>query len=1032
MIFLRARVQPAPLMFAATWALTACYEGGVELQGLAPTNASDQGPTVVWDLSARPLPEIPFPNDVGTRPSTTSPTGKRINVSEEASTAFETNLRQHVNRLDGFSTTAPIWIPFDGRINVEEVYLAMTDGEPGNDPVYLINVDPASPEYGQAVPLDVGAGPPTYGGTRFPLVIQDNDQYFQHDPRAHSSNLLFEVVEEDLNGNGVLDRGEDTDGDGVLDHPNLWGELLGDTRLMDPYRHLISFYELETNTLILRPAMPLRELTRYAVVLTRRVRGDGISTADSPVRGPFPFVNHLQQTEALQPLVEGRLLEAHGATLDDVAFAWTFTTQSITKDLVAIREGLYGVGSLSQLQEDFPPCLTEIPEINDEPNHPNPYIYPVATLVNALNDPTLLALLAIPGGSAQELIQKYDTFVDYFIYAKFQSPQLIRTEGDVFQMDWQGGSATYGPGTVYLNCAVPKTRAGIKPPFPVVIYNHGSGSTRLEILGFAAALAEFGLAGCAIDSYGHGLLDSPEIKELAQVIVGDRGLQGLQDIALSGRATDLNNDGYKDSGGDFWTADMFHTRDATRQTVVDTMRLIRILRAFGTETMPIDIDGDGAHEIAGDFNGDGVHDLGGDVPYYMMGQSLGGIMTAITGAVDPALHAVAPIVAGAGLVDIAIRSMQTGMLEAVWLPVMGSLVVGTHLNGNIYQFSFNVRDVITERNEKFARAELQPGDEVEVVNLDNGESHRIVVPEGPGFRLRVPTTKGDRLELRLYRGTESAPFRVIDTFEEISGHMEALGWQGDPVAAGDTLRALGDGMGLGRGTPAMRRMVGVAQLIVDPADPANFARHFHEPLAVAPDGPRPKNVLVVNSVGDMNVPVNTGINLGRVAGFLGWQEIDPRYGKTQEQVLLDNWVVEGLEKLRRFQESPCHYDPRAVLFDADEPSLGLDPTRGPSLTQPVKHPDCRGSAPPTWCQAACPSLPPLRATVTRPWGTSGMRLLYQSNIGAHSFRLPDPTAPFDTARYQINQIGWYFATGGRELIDDVCLATAEGCPQFVQ
>ena len=38
---------------------------------------------------------------------------------------------------------------------------------------------------------------------------------------------------------------------------------------------------------------------------------------------------------------------------------------------------------------------------------------------------------------------------------------------------------------------------------------------------------------------------------------------------LSGRAEDLNGDGTPDSGGDFWTSYVFHTRDSVRQSAVD-------------------------------------------------------------------------------------------------------------------------------------------------------------------------------------------------------------------------------------------------------------------------------------------------------------------------------------------------------------------------------------------------------------------------------------------------------------------------------
>src|SRR5207245_4852753 len=133
-------------------------------------------------------------------------------------------------------------------------------------------------------------------------------------------------------------------------------------------------------------------------------------------------------------------------------------------------------------------------------------------------------------------------------------------------------------------------------------------------LGFAGPMAQLGIALCSVDAFGHGLVIAPEFKDLIDAVVrGGQDVQGIPVGALfkvlsPGRARDLNNDGIPDSGGDFWSADMFHTRDVIRQSVVDWMQLVRILRSF---------DGRGKMAmgnqllLAGDFNNDGVPDLGG-------------------------------------------------------------------------------------------------------------------------------------------------------------------------------------------------------------------------------------------------------------------------------------------------------------------------------------------------------------------------------------------------------------------------------------
>ncbi len=116
------------------------------------------------------------------------------------------------------------------------------------------------------------------------------------------------------------------------------------------------FYERESRTLILRPLVPLRPRRTYAVVLTNRLRGAN----GQPVRSPFDHVHHVRQTEALASLP--RHLAAHPelygslatAGWSEVAFAWTYTTQSVTDDLDTVREGLYGRGSMARLATQFP------------------------------------------------------------------------------------------------------------------------------------------------------------------------------------------------------------------------------------------------------------------------------------------------------------------------------------------------------------------------------------------------------------------------------------------------------------------------------------------------------------------------------------------------------------------------------------------------------------------------------------------------------------------------------------------------------
>ena len=176
------------------------------------------------DFLAKPLPDIPLPNDIATRYDAQSATGRRINASMLAPTRLERSVRARIDEIDGWGINQPITIPFTAPIDVTSVLDGhrVKDGpdyyDLSDDVIYLIDVDPKSPEFGQKKYLDLGQG-------NFPYVLEDQNPYTLYDPRGWTLSLLFEEADEDVNGNGKLDEGEDTDYDGVLDKPNYCLDL---------------------------------------------------------------------------------------------------------------------------------------------------------------------------------------------------------------------------------------------------------------------------------------------------------------------------------------------------------------------------------------------------------------------------------------------------------------------------------------------------------------------------------------------------------------------------------------------------------------------------------------------------------------------------------------------------------------------------------------------------------------------------------------------------------------------------------------
>ncbi|MCP4495841.1 MAG: hypothetical protein GY825_03565, partial [Phycisphaeraceae bacterium] len=261
--------------------------------------------------------------------------------------------------------------------------------------------------------------------------------------------------------------------------------------------------------------------------------------------------------------------------------------------------------------------------------------------------------------------------------------------------------------------------------------------------------ARHGLATLAIDNPGHGLSLSDEDKDQARTVLSAFGIGPFIEAAFTDRSFDQNGDGVTDSGADYWDFYLFHTRDNVRQTALDYMQLIRILRGFdGERSFGFDLDGDGENELAGDFDGDGEIDVGGDAAFTMSGGSLGGIMSMLMAGIEPEIKAIAPVVGGGGLGFVARRSFNSSVRRAVIMRTFGPLYVG-----NIEDGSMTVRTVVPDINERPPEFPLgkvdgvEPGDTMVVRNLRSEEQEcGHVDPDG---RVRAPLASdlGDPIEI---------------------------------------------------------------------------------------------------------------------------------------------------------------------------------------------------------------------------------------------------------------------------------------------
>ncbi len=982
-----ARLAPPPRLrsaIALSVALLASACVSTPPTGLAETPAGT-GAMVRFDTFHRPLPEIPLPNDFATRYDATSPTLRRINASLVAPTVWEQKTRANLDELDGWGTLAPITVSFDAPLDVENILTRHGDRYvPGNDVMLVIDITKGSADRCKPMPIDLGAD-------LFPLAL-DRADYYPDDPRGHLGQMVFEEVEEDLNKNGVLDPGEDTDMDGVLDHPN--------TRSATD-KTILNFYERETNTLIAKPVMPLRQGTTYAVVLTKNL----LDEQGQPIRSPFDYVNHTGQTAALEPLPE--CLKALDLGVSDVAFAWTFTTQVFTTPFVAVRDGLYGMGPLKRLATEFPATM-DLMDLQEGKHGPykkvlsNDAYMPVAETLFSSFGPT---------SDKDELAVFFDNFafIDFHALGTIDSPQffqrrdadgkLLSLNDQVWKLNAQTGEAYVRHEGVNFWLMVPKFRKG---PAPVAIFVHGHGSTKFDAMNFAGFLARHGIATLGVDAVSHGVDVSPVEEILALAMFKKGAIEGMGKAILAGRALDQNADGQVDSGVDFWTSYIFHTRDVVRQTTVDIMQVVRTLASFdGVRTWKYDANGDGKDDLAGDFDGDGKVDVGGTAPIHMVGGSLGGIMASMLAGLEPKIETAVSIIAGGVLSEVGTRSSLGGVRDAMILRMMGPLLLVR--DGFLYQA---FPDLVNYKEVKVGPIPaLTPGKIAVLQNLTSGEHRCARVQANGHLRVAVSSDKGDKLRLSVF--DEELPSREREGCEMVGTPSIVIDKFAAPVThatethvAGTPLVALGDGFGLRRGNPELRRMLGIAQVALDGADPANMAPFIHRDrtLTYGTGETVGSRIFYMNTLGDPGVPTATGVALARAAGLINFRDIDPRYGKTVQQVLVDTGVVQGVDGTKQ------HVNKAGVGVLLDVDNLANLVPKGDGFDQP------RLDVP----------LRIIRDNDAKVGGKSAILFPNMTPHGTHGFPVPSPKKSFDMGSLLTNQLGHYMASHGEALDFNLC------------
>ncbi len=210
--------------------------------------------------------------------------------------------------------------------------------------------------------------------------------------------------------------------------------------------------------------------------------------------------------------------------------------------------------------------------------------------------------------------------VDRIAFGSFQSPTYLNAQQLIDQLPT---ATDPGPGSgtnqIYFHALLP-SQAKPASGYPVIIYGHGLGDSQWG--GPSAVAPIMGLSGFAvvsINAVGHGY--GPE----SSIVMG---LKNGQQVTLpaGGRSIPDSSGAISSSGGCILLTGGAGIRDCLRQTAIDLMQLVRVIKS-------------------------GIADLDPNRIYYV-GQSLGSLYGTLLTALEPDLPVVALNVGGGSVVDI--------------------------------------------------------------------------------------------------------------------------------------------------------------------------------------------------------------------------------------------------------------------------------------------------------------------------------------------------------------------------------------------
>jgi hypothetical protein len=379
-------------------------------------------------------------------------------------------------------------------------------------------------------------------------------------------------------------------------------------------------WDPDTTTLHVESDNLLRQHTRYAVIVTRRIR----DAQGRHIEATQAFRSFLadpcaeRQCDYQRALLDGvAAAERVGTPADQVASASVFTTLSSTAVMEKIRDQIkattpaavdFLLGPEGSRTAFARSAISEI-------------WFDRQTLVSGPLSPVRLDLAPlgiVPGAVGQ------------IAYGKFSSGDYQRQPAVFPRVGTRTGvPAVQRVNELYCTLILP---SGQQPAagWPVMILGHGGTQHKDDfVLRHAAIAASHGVATLAINAVGHGF--GPLSRLRVRLADGSEVTfpSGGRGIDQDGNGVIANREGDRPEAPDT----ILWERDALRQTAADLLQLVRQV------------------EVGVDVDGDGTVDLDA-ARVYFAGFSLGSNYGALAATVDPSVQAITLNVPGGALVEL--------------------------------------------------------------------------------------------------------------------------------------------------------------------------------------------------------------------------------------------------------------------------------------------------------------------------------------------------------------------------------------------